>query len=307
MAPRQTSRSLLVVDRFAPEAKALRKVIDDRFKDPRRLHPDRFRWDLWNVPDQYTLLRTPAWEYFPEDLYTRFHTRLVLWGRRVLGCHDISPPWLSAYVNGCEQALHGDLPHGPFAFVFSLTKWDQRVFRGGETVMLKDSVLDYWNDFRSVRSVEGAALTTRIEPKFSRLVVFDPRVPHGVRRVSGTMDPSEGRIVVHGWFVNPRPFIEGPLPPKRAQELIGEVSNAVAPWIGAGLRVAGVLSYRFTVGADGRPRNLRLLANTTRVPREESRAQRALIADIERTVRDHRFPRAKSVSTMTLPIVFERD
>ena len=60
------------------------------------------------------------------------------------------------YVDGCRQDLHGDLPHGPWAFVYSLTNWRGRAFRGGETLMLRDEVLDYWDGFRSERSIEEA-------------------------------------------------------------------------------------------------------------------------------------------------------
>lgn len=31
-----------------------------------------------------------------------------------------------------------------------------------------------------------------------QLSVFDPRFPHGVRPVSGTRDPQQGRLVLHG-------------------------------------------------------------------------------------------------------------
>ena len=142
---------LTVVDRFAAEARALRAHFDVRFSNPRSATADRFVWDLWHVPGQYTALRTPAWEFFPKKAYDAFHQRLVWWGRRTLGCHDVSPPWLSCYVNGCEQRLHGDLPHGPVAFVFSLTKWDTRTFRGGETLLVRDEVLDFWRGFISTR------------------------------------------------------------------------------------------------------------------------------------------------------------
>src|ERR1044071_6769412 len=128
------SRSVIIVDRFAPEIAALRAVFDDRFAEPRSTRADRFVWDYWHVPGQYTALRTPAWTYFPARVYAAFHRRLVAWGREVLGCHDISPPWLSLYVDRCRQELHGDLPHGPWAFVLSLTHWRERVFRGGETL-----------------------------------------------------------------------------------------------------------------------------------------------------------------------------
>lgn len=55
----------------------------------------------------------------------------------------------SCYVNGCRQGLHADAPHGPFAFVLSLTQWEARRFIGGETVLLRPAVLDYWREFDS--------------------------------------------------------------------------------------------------------------------------------------------------------------
>jgi hypothetical protein len=219
------SRSAIIVDRFAPEIPALRAVFDARFAEPRAARADRFVWDYWHVPDQYTALRTPAWTYFPRVLYARFHNRLVAWGRAHLGCHDISPPWLSLYIEGCRQELHGDLPHGPWAFVVSLTRWRGRRFRGGETLLLRDEVLDFWHDFASVRAVEQAALIRRIAPELGRLTVFDPRIPHGVREVTGTHDPREGRLVIHGWFVQPRPFVRGALPARALSARIAELTD----------------------------------------------------------------------------------
>jgi hypothetical protein len=158
------SRSVIVVDRFAPEATELRATFDDRFADPRSTRADRFVWDYWHVPGQYTALRTPAWTYFARRTYAAFHRRLVAWGREELGCHDVSPPWLSLYVDGCRQELHGDLPHGPWAFVFSLTRWRGRAFRGGETLLVRDEVLDFWHDFASLRAVEERELIREIPP-----------------------------------------------------------------------------------------------------------------------------------------------
>lgn len=300
-------RRRLVIDRFSPEAPALRAHFDERFAEPRQTRDDRFVWDLWHVPGQYTALRTPAYLYFPRRTYDAFHQRLVWWGRRVLGCHDVSPPWMSCYVNGCEQRLHGDLPHGQWAFVFSLTPWARRTFRGGETLLLRDDVLDFWGSFRSVRTQEEGDLVEAIEPRFNRLTVFDPRLPHGVRRVDGSMDPREGRLVIHGWFVQPRPFVEGPLPTSALSSAIGEVTQAIGPTLQAGLSIAGLVSVGFSIGANGRPGPITLLSDTTRVAvAREERERRALIRTVTRTLARHAFPRRTRPSRVTLPLVFER-
>lgn len=299
------SRTVQIVDRFAPvnEARALRSVFDDRFADPRSARGDRFVWDYWHVPGQYTALRTPAWEYFPKPIYQAFHRRLVAWGRRTLGCHDVSPPWLSCYVEGCRQELHGDLPHGPFAFVFSLTEWSKKQFRGGETLLLRDSVLDYWSDFVSETSIEEGDLLQVIPARFNRLVVFDPRVPHGVRRVEGTHDPRQGRLVVHGWFVQPRPFIEGPVSERELQAHIDELTGGLAQ-LTEGLPLAGTVSIGFRVLPNGNAADARLLCDTTRVSAPFEAERRKLVRAMVSTAKTFRFSKRAAGSKVTLPTVF---
>jgi hypothetical protein len=296
----------VIVDRFAPEAAALRRAFDARFADPRVARGDRFVWDYWHVPGQYTALRTPAWTYFPRPAYQAFHRRLVAWGRRRLGCHDVSPPWLSCYVEGCEQRLHGDLPHGPWAFVYSLTGWKGRTFRGGETLLARDEVLDFWSDFVSVRSVEEPDLVHAIEPRFDRLVVFDPRVPHGVRRVTGTHDPREGRLVLHGWFVQPRPFVEGPLARAAVRARIADLTRAIEASLPRALPLAGMISLGVSVGASGAVDRVRVLSDTTRVPAADERERARFVRWLARAAGAWRFGRLRARAHVTLPLVFER-
>lgn len=300
----RVSRSVIVVDRFAPEASELRATFDERFAEPRQARADRFVWDYWHVPGQYTALRTPAWTYFPRRVYEAFHRRLVAWGRETLGCHDVSPPWLSLYLDGCRQELHGDLPHGPWAFVFSLTA-STRAFTGGQTLLVRDEVLDFWQDFQSVRSVEEGELIRAIEPKFGRLVAFDPRIPHGVREVRGTHDPREGRLVVHGWFVQPRPFVQGALRATALASRIAELTGSLGAWIGA-LPIAGLASFAFDVDRRGRVRNVVVLSDTTRVPAADERERRRVVRRIRDAIGTWTFGAQRGTSRVTLPLVFER-
>jgi hypothetical protein len=307
-------RDVLIVDNFSPDAARLRGVFDERFADPRSTRADRFAWDYWHVPGQYTALRTPAWTYFPKAMYERFHRALVAWGRETLGCHDISPPWLSLYIEGCKQELHGDLPHGPWAFVYSLTPWKSRVFDGGETLLVRDEVLDFWQDFASVRGVEERELIRAIEPRMNRLTVFDPRIPHGVRRVSGTHNPREGRLVIHGWFVQPRPIIVGPLRTNALADHLLHLTDRFGGYLrrassgpeGSYLPVAGLVSFAFDVDRSGRVRDVRVLSDTTRVPRAEEKGRRRVIAQIRKDLAAWRFPSQRGPSRVTLPFVFER-
>ena len=294
-------RNLVIVDDFAREARALRAVFDERFADPRSTRGDRFVWDWWHVPGQYTALRTPAWQYFPKPLYERFHRRLVAWGRQTLGCHDISPPWLSCYVDGCRQELHGDLPHGPWAFVYSLAL--RRGFAGGQTLLVRDEVLDYWDGFTSTRSIEERELVRAIEPKFGRLIAFDPRIPHGVRTVTGTRDPREGRLVIHGWFVQPRPFVTGPLVVRELSDHAADLGRVIG-----NVPLAGLLALAFDVERTGRVRRgVRVLSDTTRVPRADEPARKRLVRALAATIGAWRFSPRGSSSRVVLPLIFERD
>lgn len=63
-------------------------------------------WDYWHVPDQYTLLRTPADQFFPEEQYQQLEDALLDYGEEHLGCRGISPVWLSYYVDGCRQVSY---------------------------------------------------------------------------------------------------------------------------------------------------------------------------------------------------------
>jgi hypothetical protein len=73
----------------------MRAVFDERMRRERSRGPESFVWDYWHVPGQYTYLRTFGNRYFPEPLTDAFLSRLRTWGRDVLGCASITPPWFS--------------------------------------------------------------------------------------------------------------------------------------------------------------------------------------------------------------------
>ncbi|HVK61198.1 MAG TPA: hypothetical protein VM432_06590 [Bdellovibrionales bacterium] len=299
------SKHFLTVDSFSDDAKALRSHFEERFEDPRAGRSDRFVWDYWHVPGQYTSLRTPAYHFFPKKIYDRFHNHLVWWGRRNLGCHDVSPPWMSCYLDGFGQELHGDLPHGPWAYVYSLTPWKKRKFRGGETILLKEEILNYWQDFRSVRGLEREDILAAVPAEFNRLTVFDPRIPHGVRTVEGVRDLLEGRLVIHGWFVQPRPFIEGPLPPKELQSVIDDLGGEIGNLLEQGLELSGMVSLRVDVSPAGNVTDVATLTHSLRHPGGDKRIAPALLKHVHKYLLAVKFSKRKGKTRITLPLIFE--
>ena len=304
-------KHILVSDDFpAPLAHELRAHFDQRFADPLQTTSDRFVWDYWNVPGQYSLHRTPADAFFPPELYDRLEDALIEYGERHLGCRGISPVWLSYYVDGCRQEYHTDAPHGPWAFVFSLTDYENRQFSGGETMILNpDVVLDYWRTFEPSTGLETPQLTTLLAPEFGRLSVFDPRLPHGVRIVEGPRDPRHSRIVLHGWFTRPTPFFNGALSEEVATPALNTILEPLYEALGELPPAVGTATVRLRVGASGAMEEFIFLTNTVVARPQGCDDPDGARIDILGCIVDYLYsatwPESDGSTEITLPFIFE--
>jgi len=186
----------LVVPDFFAEAPAMRAAIEAHFGNPTAHGTDTHQiWNYWHVPDLYTYLRTLPRKVIPLPLMNGFFNHLSAWTRTNLGCIP-SDAYLSLYIDGCRQELHNDALNGHFGYVYSLTRWRERRFSGGETVILKPSALG--QSIAGGAAMAGSSFYDLVPAEFNQLLVFDDRLPHAVRQVNGLMDPLEGRLVIHG-------------------------------------------------------------------------------------------------------------
>ncbi len=297
-------KNVLITDGFSKLAPQMRSFYEKQFSNPLKTHEKRFVWDFWNVPDQYRHLRTPAYHYFPKKIYEGFHSQLVQWGRQNLGCHDISPPWLSYYVEGCRQQIHSDVPHGPWAFVFSLSPKDI-LFKGGETFLLKPEVLNYWSKGKEAKDRSPDSFLDKISPQFNRLVVFDPRIPHGVTEVRGVEDPMDARLVIHGWFVEPRPYVVGGL----SVEEVGETLNPFLQDLGELLEqiseLWGTLSLQLKIERSGKVTSVKWLTNTLVSTSHQHEEVAMLEKNIFKGMKNLKFPKSKKNSILVVPLIFK--
>lgn len=298
-----SSNHFFVIPSFYKNYRKLRGEFENYFANPKSTHQKRFVWDFWYDEDRYHLIRTPAFYYFQKKLYQDFHSHLVQWGRENLGCHDISPPWLSYYVDGCFQNMHSDVPHGPWAFVYSLTP-NQKEFRGGETVILKPKTLDYWSDFNETKEYEYDSFVDRIPSRMNQLVLFDPRYPHGVSEVKGTRDPIKSRLVIHGWFVNPRPYVVGGLSTAQVQKALDPAFEALMAILNQVESLNGTVSLRLKVDSQGLVKGFQLLTNTL-IATHADRADLYLLKELKLIFKVTRFPKSKSASAITIPLLFK--
>lgn len=304
-------KPFLIQAGFFSRAKELRSFFHEQFADPHKTQQKRFVWDYWHVKNQYSHMRTPAYHYFPQKIYNDFHTKLVEWGRVNLGCHNISPPWLSYYVDGHHQRLHADVPHGPWAFVYSLTPQPQK-FSGGETLIMKDSVLNYWSHFHEGGGRESEHFFDRISPKFNQLLIFDARYPHGVEEVRDVRDPLDGRLVVHGWFVEPRPYVIGGLKTAQVQKSLGAWIDDLTNWLAQdseGAGYLGTLTLRIQISAAGKVLKVEILTNTVLHSAvsdfTDMKKSQELIKHLTKSLIKITFPHTAKSSQLTIPLVFK--
>lgn len=289
---------------FYSDYKKLRQEFVKNFADSKAAHQKRFVWDFWYDQDLYHLIRTPAFHYFSQKVYQNFHSYLVQWGRENLGCHDISPPWLSYYVDGCYQKLHSDVPHGPWAFVYSLTP-NKKEFSGGETLILKETTLNYWHNYKQSENYEYSSFVDIIPSLMNQLVIFDPRFPHGVTEVKGNRDPLKSRLVMHGWFVNPRPYVVGGLSTVQVQKSVESVFRDLTQVLEQIDLLDGALSLRMKVSSHGEVESYKLLTNTLVSLAQKPEDIIYLQKELKRLFINSRFTKTKKSSQITMPLIFK--
>jgi 2OG-Fe(II) oxygenase superfamily len=303
---RYSVKHLKVIPEFFERAHEMRSIFNVRFASPRTFSRDRFVWDYWHVPDQYTYIRTIAQYYFPRELFNSFLRRLCAWGEANLGCDRVTQPWLSYYVDGCRQELHTDIAQGPWAYVFSLTHWNTCKFRGGETILLRPSCLNFWRDYPIGESAELMSLIEKIPPLFNQLVVFDPRIPHGVHSVEGSRDPLDSRLVLHGWFMEPTLQGRGTIDLEQSRSILDAQLAQLAVILEGLGSVAGLLITRINLNLDGSVKSLNILTDTLVSSSGDTTAPKRALQQITALLYSLKFPPVRNKSWLDVPIRLPR-
>jgi 2-oxoglutarate-Fe(II)-dependent oxygenase superfamily protein len=298
-----SARHHFTVDRFFADARRLRRAFDRTLReDQSPFSPGRFVWERWHVDGQFSQYRTPARAFFAAPLLAEFERRLLAWARRAVGLSLLgSPPWLSSVTDGGYQGLHRDSPNGELAFSYGLSRPGAR-FRGGETLLARPDLLDYWRSGSHRAKAAHLPMWDEIPPRFDRLVVFDARLPHGVRAVEGPRHPRDGRVAIQGWLRPGGCLVDGPLDRERVEATVTaalEGKRLARDLAGA----EGLYVTRLGVDRTGRVRGSRALLDwlVSTSPKIEAaaRAARAITSALART----RFERRARPSEVTVPIL----
>ncbi len=288
------------VDNFLPDdlAREMRAAIDRHFANPYKQTAEHQVWNYWFVPDMYTFLRTAPDKVMGRELLDRFHAALSSWAWNVLGLGNVTYPYLSLYVDGCQQSIHNDSTNGRFGYVYSLT-WDQRDTRGGETIVYHEGDL-----FRtSLTNMTGGrgGLYEMIDSRFNRLAVFDDRMPHGVNRIEGSMNPVHGRLVLHGHISETGPGVRGPLTADQVGTLVEQAANEVLSRFEMKCDPHGPVVVRLVTRPDGNVDQAWLVLDRLAFP--DGMSTEGMAEAVVEAVRALRFPASDAPTDAVVPIM----
>ena len=304
-SPATLSAPYLVVDDFLPLELALsmRADIDRHFGNPGQHSPDIHQiWNYWYVPETYTYLRTIPEKVIDKERVSTFVSNLREWASATLGMTYVNWPYLSLYVNGCNQQMHNDSLNGRFGFVYSLTNPVRKTV-GGATLLMTEG-----DPFRRNLSnpMSIVSLCEKVEPNFNRLVIFDDRIVHAVERVEGSMDPVEGRFVLHGHIQEQGPLVSGSLSLETLQPALHEALGAFVAQHGEeAYAFHGPISTRFQIDSRGGVSGLHvLLDRVVSVAERDAGAWPALRSRYLAALGAARYPQAEGPTTVILPMAF---
>jgi hypothetical protein len=287
-----------VINDFFDEAETMREILDARFKDP---YTDSIPWYYFCDPSMYTYLRAAPQAVFPKEVFNRFMDRLRMWCIENLGLTPMHLPYLHLMVNGCRLGLHSDFHNGAFGYVYSLTRWDQRRFSGGETLLLRDGIPSY-----KKHHVHGDVLYELIPAKFNQLLVFDDRIVHATPTVEGSMDPLDGRIAMVGHIRAMSPVVRGALREADVRGVILEALPHLRDRVRSYRDVQGTASYRLAVAPAGVVESVTMLTDNVLTPVTgygPSDSVGAVKSLIQQAIAALRFPASDGRSTVIVPVL----
>jgi hypothetical protein len=284
----------------------MREDIEAHFAEPRAHRVATHQmWDYWFSPRLHTYLRTSPGKIIHGDRVDAFMRALQAWSIVTLGLGNVTCPFLCLYVNGCRQALHTDATDGRFGFVYSLTR-NQRHTAGGQMLVLREAErgrLVGWSP--GGEALAGSGFYDLIEPRFNRLVVFDDRRAFAVEAVEGSMDPTEGCLVLHGHLSETGTMVTGDLPGEVVEAALVGLFRDFAERNSARIALyQGPLVMRFVIAASGSVQSCDTLLD--RVIHEDPRhiEWEALRTDLVTRIKMLTFPPAGGETAVTKPVVF---
>ena len=287
-----------IVPEFFAEAEAMREALDACFKDA---YDHKIHWQYFCDPRRYTYLRTTPQGVFPQAVLERFLQHLRQWCMQSLGLVPMGVPKLHLMVNGCRLGLHSDFHNGAWGYVYSLTRWQERRFSGGETLLMRDGIPSYKR-----HHAQDDSLYELIPAIFNQLLIFDDRIVHATPPIEGSMDPLEGRIALVGHIRASSPQVSGSLPPTVVRKVILDAMVQLRERVRTYKDVQGTVTYELTIGTTGTVESATSLTDNIITPATgyaHSDAVAAVRLITQQAMSGLKFPASMGRSTVIVPVL----
>jgi hypothetical protein len=132
------------------------------------------------------------------------------------------------------------------------------------------------------------------------LTLFDDRIPHAVQRLDGSMDPLEGRFVLHGHISEAGVVAQGALPAEAIREQVAGIVNELRHSAGSG--VHGPLVIQLEIGPEGDVQRTRPLLD--RLASKDDADLDGIRSMVAQRLSGVRFPSAPSPTSANIPLIF---
>jgi hypothetical protein len=134
--------------------------------------------------------------------------------------------------------------------------------------------------------------------------VFDDRIIHGVQTIQGTMDPLQGRVVLHGHLRADSAAMIGPLEPAATVPVIGPILERIKILAGQHTSVLnGFVTLRLFIQPDGRVTKVQALCDRILPLSADGSCVESFKRDVVGLLSDLQFPPASAASELTLPVL----
>jgi hypothetical protein len=116
------------------------------------------------------------------------------------------------------------------------------------------------------------------------------------------MDPLQARLVIHGWFTQPKTYTNGYLPSKSTEKILNQAFSRVEDCLAAHPALQGTVSLNLQVTTSGSVKKAQFLTNTLMTT--EGETPQALHRELLKIYGSLQFASARGPTEITIPLIF---
>jgi len=118
-------------------------------------------------------------------------------------------------------------------------------------------------------------------------------------------NPLRGRLVVHGWFVHPEPFVIGPHDIKEVTDALNSELPRILTALKPAVWPSGILTFELGIKKNGAVSTVKVKTNSLVLPPSADVAKSDILKPMLAYLKKIRLPVARGFSKLILPIVLD--